>query len=98
MKDQLDKLEQRISIVEGKVVRLEKEDIKTEIHLKQVLDSVSTLVNKIDVIVDRMNQVEKETSKNSDNRMWNQDIFKHVVKWAVITFITYTFITTIGKL
>ena len=88
MKDQLDKLEKRISIVEQKVVILEKEDIKTEIHLKQVLDSVSTLVEKIDKIVDRVNQVENETSKNSDTREFSKYIIKEVFKWLIILILS----------
>jgi len=88
MKDQLEKLEKRIKVVEDKVVKLEKEDIKTEIHLNQLIDSMANVAEKMDVYLDRINQVENETSKNSDTRAFSQDIVKEVVKWLIILIIS----------
>jgi len=88
MKDQLDKLEKRISIVEQKVVKLEKEDIKTEIHLNQLIDSMANVAEKMDIYLDRINQVENETSKNSDTREFSKYIIKEVFKWLIILILS----------
>jgi len=88
MKDQLEKLEKRIKVVEDKVVVLEKEDIITEMQVNQLIDSVSVLVKKMDSFIDKVNQVEMETSKNSDTRAFSQDIVKEVIKWLIILIIS----------
>jgi|GEM_PF-2173075 len=98
MKDQLDKLEKRVEKVEEKVVKLEKADVKTEVLVEQLISSMKNLTNKMEAYFDRMNQVEKETSKNSDNRLWTQDLVMHVVKWGVIAVISSVFIYNVAKM